>query len=617
MPSTRLGNDGNADVTKYTKRVADHLCVSVSYHTLKHKDAFDVEIEFQNTLDSRMLVNPAQTAPANSTGELSWLKSVLRLGLAPDPSYDPITSKGNEPVKVFLGYLQLLGYVVLNYRLGPALGLSASDVSGDGSQWWGNPEYWKQYGDANDDSESDTEELLGHVPFIRNGDTSPLVVGGRLGGIADLPAETSQQKALLASDEYTKYFLHDIPFLFGTAKFPQNLGHTHYTNLVKELSHTLIPFYCTPQTLMFTDLTIAPCSTETLRFSLPTPPQSLPPSYNTRLTGLSCDQGWASIKYSLVVGLSYKDTTPSSSNQMLLRAIYMPYNVRARRIGTDHRWIQPNYFWDSYSFVDHKWAPIIVADGATATTDSMALKASFLKSLQRLIDSDLHNLPKLIDDENTSDHDHHDESSRHSSDSTVAQLSSHLKTQFQIRANSLQICLLSISKPYFHVGDCITFVVNLRPPGHIHQVGLPVIQGFMVHLEAHELFYPATGTPIKNVYRVSASHKFNTIASTMVSIDPTDGNAACALVSSKLDIERHLPPQFESSRFMGLKYYLVFRFVVGKFPAYTRLAPPMVSASSLPNSEIPSHEISFESFRENNEDLTGSSIVFRLPLPIL
>lgn len=621
MPFPSAGDDGIADGNKYTKRVSDHLSVSASYSASKHNDAFDVVIEFRNTLDSQLLVNPAP--PANSSSELSWIKSVFRLGQTPPKSYDSLHSKGSEPLKVFLGYLQLVGYVVLNYRLGPAFGLSASEAAGDGSQWWANSEYWKQYGDAHDDPESDTEEALGHVPFIRHGDASPLVVGGKLGGIADLPAETSHHR-LCPSDEYTRYFLHDIPFSFGTAKFPKIPSHANYSSLLKDLSHAVTPFYCTPQTLMFTELTIDPCSTKTLRFSLPKPPLSLPPSYNSHLTGMSCDQGWASIKYSLVVGLSYKDDASDSPNQMLLRAIYMPYEVRAARIGTNHRWIQPNYFCSSYAFVDKEWGPIDVAHTTDPAGDSNTDRSSFVKSLQRMIDSDLHDLPNVFGEDVASNdvddsHDHRDESRRPSiSDTIVAQLPHHLKTQFQIRANSLQICLLSISKPYYHVGDSVTFTVNLCPTGELLEVGLPAIQGFTVHLEAHELYYPATGTTIKNVYRVSPSHKFNTIASTMVCGDRSvESKSSCALISSKLDIQRHLAPQFESSRFMGLKYYLVFRFIVGKFPVYPRAAAPQLSASSLPNAEIPSHEISYESFRENDQDLSGSSVVFRLPLPIL
>lgn len=581
---------------QYSKKVTPGLGVSFSVLRIL-KASTECLITFHNTLGSEISLS------------------------APKPSHDTTAQNGDEttqtmlnetslaPTALLLGYVQVAGYVVLNYEFDADAASNPMDAFSKHASWWHNKTYSHQYSDSeNPDDNGDPHEQVSRTPFVRQ---SRMVIGGRVAGINDLAADGSH-----TVNSKNRHLLQDLICTFNS--FPPPARGQNDENFIpgSELADAIVPFYTTPQSILFTDISIAPGQSKTFHVLFPSP--SGPPSYNTRLSGPACDQGWISIRYTLVVGFQ---TGPTQGEH---KAVYFPLDIKFSPDMGDERWHQPNFL--TRTIIDKQWkielqdvkAP---KERETTPEPSCESREVFLEDLHRLIDSDLYNMPRMSTSERKkSVHE------VHAADrSVVAQIPSHLKTRYQIRVNSRPLCTVHFSKPYYLVGDTLGFVVELQ------SITSTRIAGYVAHIEAHEVFHVAdagkdangnetgngTGNGSKNdsndstttaqsdgntfkalpavatskftnVYRVSPAVKANTLAAAF-----DDDTQVCG----QIYIPTHLCQQFQSSSLMDLKYFVVLKFVIFE-------------------TEDQDSE-SFQDVEHYKQDNEGDSTTFRLPLVLV
>lgn len=541
-------------IESYTKIVDDKLSIELIY-TKKNDELVNCNLKFHNILNSRMIIN--ETTDQNNNQSESWLSGIWGLK---DESV-PLKRPETPDVKLFLGYIQLFGYVVLNYKFGldEPKNMTILDKAPRNAAWWLNKEYLEMYADSDDDT-FERDIALDSTPFILDNIVEPMVVGGKLGGVNDLIVEEDGSSSITL-DSSKRYFLHDLILNFNSYKRPrphevENDGRVE----LKELSDSILPFYSTSQSLLFSDLIIDPSSTKEFSFSFPNV-EDLPPSYNTNLTGITTEQGLISIRYLMILGFlkldQFKNLSPVS--------IYYPFTVKAEKKGQDERWFQPNYL--QHITIDKSWKinidekNDIQSNGNDLKLDGREIKdtrESFLTDLKKLIDSDLHNIPKMSTTERKKSfqslHDPED-----IKPGLVPQLPPHLKNQYQILVNNNQLCLVTISKPYYHLGEDLSFTIDLNtenPP----EKQAAKISGVTVHLEAHEIFHLKDTKKITNIYRVSQNVKLNSFSPSMLNSVIINNEQNPCLLNGYLHIANSLTQQFQSSKLMDLKYFVVFKF---------------------------------------------------------
>lgn len=499
---------------QYYKHVSKELCISSS--VLKALDeTTECLISFHNTLKNEITINQ-QTQ--NDTSQVDATTEQMLNGSA------------KEPLNLLLGYIQLAGYVTLNYQFDADAASNPMDAFSKHSSWWHNKDYSHHYldNDKGPDEDLDPHEQIAKVPFVRQ---PKLVIGGRIAGINDLPLDGSK-----TINRSNRHLLQDLICTFNS--FPTPDGTQDDENFIpgSELVDAIVPFYTTSQSILFTNLVMKPGETKTFHIAFPSPKG--PPSYNSMLTGPACDQGWVSIRYTMIVGFQ---TGPSHEQE---KAVYFPLHIKVPRKPGDERWYQPNFL--KQTEVNKDWAIELINEDVSKTRGktpepSGETKEAFLEDLHRLIDSDLYNMPRMSTGERKKSF--HDPSN--GDKNIIPQIPMHLKTSYQIRVNAQALCTVHFSKPYYQVGDSLGFVLELEP------VSTTRIAGFVAHLEAHEVFH--TGEKdVTNVYRVSPPVKGNTLATAF-----QNGSSE---VSGQIYIPTHLCQQFQSSNFMDLKYFAVFKF---------------------------------------------------------
>ncbi|CUM63735.1 uncharacterized protein PRCAT00001319001 [Priceomyces carsonii] len=544
QPQQKLACDNKAS---FTKIINDHLSVTCVYLNKQSKFRSECLLSFNNTLkDKKVSINsrePDHNVQDTEENDSSWLSNMfggasLELKL--------INSLPSNDIHIYLGYIQLFGYILLNYKYSIASASYQINRSQRNSSWWENKNYAEYYHDEEEDEEEDDdvkETILDNVPFIRENMSRRLVIGGKLGGLNDLDIEGKGQIR-----ESERYLVQDLLYQFNSYETPK-LGQGSTTNSgmlpLSELVDSIIPIFTTSQSLLFTDITLPPLSSKTFHVTFPKP-KGLAPSYNSRLTGPVCDQGLVSIKYSLVMGFSLRQ----SKKPM---AVYFPYNVTAERHGNDVRWLQKDYLKEV--IVDKSWHADFKNDFSetedTISNDKQIIdaKSSFFQDLSYLIKSDLHNMPHtLISDRKKSislaESDHHGE---------LPQLPASLNNQFLVKVNKSSLCLITLNKSYFFLGDDINFVIDIHP----HDISLVKVVGIIAHLEAQETFHSERNGKdfeFKNAYKVSPTKKLNCFASSILT------NSTSTLVNGALNCPLYLASQFQSSNLMNLSYFLVLRF---------------------------------------------------------
>lgn len=637
MPSKQSAQHARPTDAKPTiKKINENLSISLTFLE-PSQSAGDQQItkecllSFHNVLNSKIIINPEPSRDSIENGS-TWFNSIFG-SAKPTESASLIDEPVDLDIKIFLGYIQLLGYVVLNYKYDLGSVSNPMEIASKNLHWWNNKDYIHQYqNDDDDDDDEDTRESkLARVPFIRENSAKPLVVGGKLGGVNDLILENEKTTGEHTIDERNRYLINDLLFNFNSYATPLQSAkskHLEESKLpVKELTDSILPFYSTTQHLLFTDLSIPSSSTKTFHLRFPQN-RDLPPSYNARLTGPVGDQGLVSIKYSLAVGL-----LEDVDKNLVPHSIYFPLNIKGERIGNNERWLQRNYFKDP-SKMDLSWTVDIVEEDERPTKkipeEPKETRKDFLEDLSKLIAADLYNMPKM------SSHERRKSISNLNTLSVdevqnkdlIPQLPSHLKTQFQIRVNSNQLCMISLSKPYYHIGEDINFIIDINPENHSKSTK---VIGVIVHLEAHEIFhYPGKSEDELNTYerpyRVSGSIKFNTYSTSILNSYVSQDKHS--LVNGSLNVPNYLTQLFQSSKFMDLKYYVVFKFILAEMEPELGESVPVAEESidvplpeeSAQNDVLLSETTTldfFEEIKEHRSENYASELRFRLPLVLL
>lgn len=630
---------------QYRKEISDLLVVSLSYLQDNENECL---VSFHNILNENVTINPSadeerdnnEVAQTNTGG---WFSNMFS-GSA-EAELKPLHQGTSTSKQLFLGYIQLVGYVVCNYKFDLNDG-NTIDMGNTTIGWWNDKDYVSMYN--NDDTEPGQEELedgmtteniLDQVPFIALSIKDRMIVGGKIGGLNDLVVSTGDAREELMIDNSKRYFLHDLVYGFNSLQAPNQLNFQENGEIknqlsISEITESILPFYSTSQSLLFSDLTLKGGETKTFHIKFPKL-NDVPPSYNVRLTGLVADQGLVSIRYLLVVGtLDIQDGGNIQSS-----TVYFPYEKTQTYVGNEE-YLQPDYL--QRVVVDHKWNTVIVNSGEDLenieTNENQEEQASvdrssFLDDLQQLVESDLYTMPKISTKErrrsslSITTHENNTNGNHHvRDDGLIAQLPKNQKTQYQIRLNNHPLCTLSVSKPFYHIGEDISFVIDMNNEDLSSSIR---IAGVIIHLEALEKFPYMTKNlqdkAFNNIYKVGPSMKLNAFA-------PAIFNQENTQISGFVNIPQHLTPQFQSSRLMDLLYFLVFKFHLNEFETSVvedgtngeeeelnpqESAQPLVSNNSHGQSKGVDDVAPFEKFRKYQVDNNGREFTFRLPVVIV
>lgn len=514
----------------YIKVLNEKLSISLQYLNSQESNQTCV-LTFINTADKDVNINPTKQASSGS-----WLSGLFGLNPSLDESLSKLNVDTDAPVDLFLGYIQLFGYVVLNYKF--EIDTTSLEVNKN-PQWWNNTEYLNQYLEINESKDDRIDEhlKLDTVPFIEQNCSEKLTIGGKLGGVQDLVV--NNDKILIDN----RYLLHDLIGNFNS----NSLSKEVQLLPLHDLTEAIVPFYTTPQSLLFTDLSIPKNSSRSFCLKVPIK-DDLPPSYNTCLTGPACDQGLISIRYSLIVSLIEE----KFSNKT--KSVYFPLKMNPKRYGGVHTYLQKRYF-DSPIRLDKDWQVEIITDKQKTTHQEKDIseKGSFLQDISTLIDSDLYNMPKVstMERRKSSVNGMSDEIN---SDGYISQLPDHLKTQFRLRVNNQELCTIGLSKAYYHPGEDLNYVININP----NAGNTTKVIGLTTYLEAHEVYrLPENGRKIHK-YKVTGNVKLNTLAPSIINGQLLESSSC--LLNNYLNIPKFVTPQFQSRSFLNLEYHLVFQF---------------------------------------------------------
>lgn len=610
---------------RLVKKINNALLVAVTYKEVPEEaDKIDCCIEFINTKytekittdgDSHANALAAQSAEADddsnatTNGDEGWFRSFF------SSEKVPLAKPEAPELPLLLGYVQMLGYVRLNMQPG---GEGASERSS--GLLWKNPEYLLQY------VPDEVDQMLSEVErteFIKQHGKIP----GRLGGVSDLTARKL--------DATAQYLVHDLVHGFNTMEAPNattEVPDNLLEELTKALANSVIPFYVTNQHLLFSSVRVLEALSEVFRLRLPRIPDSLPPSYNNKLTCATGDTGLVSIGYLFVVGVLEEVQGTVTS-----RAAYFPMEVRSGKNGWDRDWLQPDYLQGV--ILDKKWEVTSVDEaekklssaeeegtidepettngphgdsangkveqngkdtngyhasdeangsdeativengdlGSTAETDGLlsepVSEAPYERALpKRATDKRskfLRDLDTLID-----------------SDIYVVSANERRKSSasalFSEHAGLLQQVPLRLRVLYqIRVNNQALCTTTISKP--FYHVGDDVniflefdsdslvstrVVGLTAHIEAHECFH-LEDRKMVNFYKVTPTVKMNTFAEAMANAYT---GLAPGTVACMVNLPRHLTQQFQSSTFMDLKYFLICKFVLSEFATPQELA---------------------------------------------
>lgn len=542
-PSSPLSSSNPPD-NSYSKVLNDKLTISLKYLERGGDLTQECVLTFTNTSKQEVVVNPIKQQ--HHSGR--WFGNIFGSTHTIDESMQALNLESEELIHLFLGYIQLFGYVVLNYKF--SIDTSSLEVN-KGNQWWNNTDYLHQYLYKDDPALEKSEDhwKLDAVPFIGDNYTSKLIIGGKLGGVNDLSAKDEK---LLTEDGD---LLHDLICTFNSQSKPK---HPMPLSL-HDLNDPIIPFYTTSQSLLFTDLVIPQNSSKTFRLKFPIK-EDLPPNYNSHLTGPACDQGLVSIRYSLIVSLIEGQMTDKG------KSIYFPFEVpHQRHISGVNRFLQKKYFEDPVE-LDKHWNIKVVTGEEKEEDDENEVKGNgqlqsieedkktFLQDLSKLIDSDVYNMPKIstMERRKNSFNGYHEQDNK---EGYILQLPPHLKTQYRLRVNNQELCLIGVPRPYYHPGEDINYIININP----NKSNTTKVIGLITYLEAHEVYHlQESGETQVNKYKVTGNIKANTFAPSI--INSVINETSPSLINDYINIPKFVTPQFQSSKFLSLEYHLVFQF---------------------------------------------------------
>ncbi|KAM9909370.1 hypothetical protein OXX69_005488 [Metschnikowia pulcherrima] len=663
---------------RFTKRVNDSLEISLEYQQAPNfADKIDCVLEFINVNKNEDPndhsrdendTNVDTRESASTEKKAGWLSSLW------GSERSRLVEEKAPEVPLLLGYIQMLGYVRLNHQIGADTGSESSSAV-----FWKNSEYVSSYCSAEADEK--VQQILetelfrdGHVTNKNDTETAETTSkSARIEGVPDLHAKRF--------DATAHYLLHDLAHSFNTMGMPKtadSLTIQQQDELSSSLSRFVVPFYVTAQHLVFASTSVAPGGKLSYKFRVDVPPETLPPSYNTKSTGSVGDAGLASIAYSFVVGMQ-----ENVNNEMKHRAVYFPFQFRPGHFGLDRGWLQHDYL--KQPLMDREWCPETISDtrndrkvknpsnlvendeqlanlrnGAKSSdersgyttehneasgildisplnlhernsavsksqpengdpiehlaanprsneieedanasdsvdelpeptpisainpsddsgaksheneslvisdkisnsqnneivTQNATSKAKFVSELDSLIEGSLESL--AAKERRKSSVSYANPADRN----LISQMPEKPRVSYQIKVNNQSLCVLTMSNSTYHVGDDVHFSIKLHPEFRTPSR----VVGFTSHIEAHEIFHIANERKIVNIYKVTPTIKANTYTDAVMFPFSGDPNPK---TSAFLNLPRFLTQQFQSSAFMDLRYFMVFRFVLNQFP---------------------------------------------------
>ncbi|PIS50891.1 hypothetical protein CJI97_004431 [Candidozyma auris] len=544
---------------RLTKDSLANYAISVTYNDIPSEpDFFECSVEITSTVKREANGREKQTGTPKKTSD-GWFSGFF--------SQESVAAVDSEPqeTRLLLGYVQLLGYIRLNNHVG-------TDGSSNpaNNPYWKNSQYLEMYGKEDLDVQIDT---VRKTPFLKTfaGDNG---AKKRTGGVSDLNSHRY--------DARTQYLIHDLVYPFNTLISPPDNPDTHAEELAREVSQNVIPFYITAQSLLFSKTILSPGKSDRYVLKVPKPSNDLPPSYNTKSTGATGDTGLVSIGYSLIVGVSEE-----INGQLTPRNMYFPFEFRSGKKGWDREWLQADYLQEPV--VDTSWETE-VRGKQKEKPNTKGSKEKLLRDIDTLIESDVQVVAA--------------NERRKSSVSKpltenkglISQLPAKLRVSYQIRVNGVALCTLTMSKPFYHVGDDVHFFLDV-----VNQHGdCARVVGYYAYVEAHEIFNLPEKKQFVNTYKVTPTVKTNLLATALAA--HWDSDSSPVSVSNMLNLPRHATQQFQSSAFMDLRYFFVCKFLLNDF---TELSG---------NNDIKGYADYLQEYKFDNE---GTEFKFAIPLVVL
>lgn len=562
-------------VSEYTKVVNNALKI-----TVKFRAENKATVTFQNTLKNRPVeVNPQQV-------KQGWL-SLFGFRQQPEQEEEddsetrladlaPIEDEeGGAPVTIFLGYLQFFGYLVHNYSI--RHGSHDAHNSQANESLWVNSLYTTTYDDSiaadNEDDNNNTNnsehndefeariEKIQLTPFMKQSLDNPLIIGGKISAVNDLVVEKLKTRENVINSN-NRYLLQDLISPFNSIPTPQEPitdPDQHGFIPLHELTDNFTPFYATPQSLMFSELHIAPKLSASFEITLPQI-QGLPPSYNTHMTAPLSDQGWVSLQYRLIVGFNFQ----RSHEDPVHKAVYFPYSMR---MSIDETMNGGDYLqnYTVLSKFDNDWVPEVNQSSCSQKLPE-STKVELDKEITHLlIDSEkrkifldeLDNLINLDIYEITKQSSLRKKSIAEPSPEEMAKWNRRplpsLKNKFQIRVNNHDLCIISLPRTSFQLGSNILFAIDLNPT----DAATTKVVGVTVHLEAIEKYHVAEAREkFHNRYKVTPTLKLNTMSCSLLN------SVGSNIVRGYINVPQFITPEFRITNFMDLRYQLSFKFVI-------------------------------------------------------
>lgn len=524
-----------------------NLKVSVTYIPVPgDNEKLDCTVDFLNT-SVRSTDLPSDTA-SNVEDDHEAVDGTVSDDDIEATERHQLTDSSSNDVSLFLGYIQMVGYVRLNNDFNGTGGSSAKDV------FWKNHEFATKYPT---EDEHDKVEAILQTPFFNENDAL-CHFKTKLAGWPDFRAGSIDAAGL--------YLLHDLAFAFNSKEPPKiesagiSAQESHF--FVSELPQCIVPFYVTSQHLLFSSTRIKAGERETHKLRLSIPSKSLPPSYNTRLTGFLGDNGLVSICYKFIVGL-----LDETDQGMIPRSIYFPLEFTPGQIRTERGWSQANFL--QQPIVDKDWQPRAIeadadhcrSNGKTTERNSevkkKAAKAKLEAELANLINSSVETVAAKERRKSSV-------SLKKDDHGYIPQIPSKTRLSYQIMVNGQHLCQALVSKASYRVGEDVHFCLSLPST---HSLATRVV-GVVTHIEAHEVFHLVEQRKLVNIYKVTPSIKVNTYASALAITAENEHNSVCSMINLPL----LLTQQFQASTLMDLRYFLVFSLVLNEFDEQNHIA---------------------------------------------
>ncbi|KAG7192677.1 uncharacterized protein KQ657_001458 [Scheffersomyces spartinae] len=637
----------NDFVSEYTKVVSNALRI-----TIKYRSDNRATIVFHNTLKNRPIeINPQQVK-AGWLSIFGFRQTIEESEVEEsDTSHlnDDVDADSGAPVTIFLGYIQFFGYLVHNYSIRHGSHDAYSPQANE--SLWVNSMYTTTYddsivtdennsnnnksggsGEQNDSYETRLEKIL-LTPLMHHSVDNPLVIGGKMGAVNDLiVVEKQVRKTSNVINSNNRYLLQDLISPFNSIPTPTLTVHDDDPNEngfipLHELTDNLTPFYATPQSLMFSELHIPPKLSTSFEVTLPGV-LGLPPSYNTHMTAPLSDQGWVSIQYRLIVGFNFQH---SHDEDPVHRAVYFPYTMRMNIDESMHCGEYLQSYFAEIKF-DNDWTPEVnqVTDSTMVTTSSASPPLAELLDISLLqIDNkrqvfldELDTLIKLDIYEITTQSSLRKKSIAEASSEEMAQWNRRpvpsLKNKFQIRVNNHDLCIISLPRTTFHLGNNIHFSIDLNPS----DAATTKVVGVTVHLEAIENYHVTESKDkFQNRYKVTPTFKLNTMACSLL---PNPGSN---MVRGSINIPQFLTPEFRVTNFLDVRYQLSFKFVLVELEGHN-VDDNLGSAVSTTNTDNGTeldpalsglhYSTSFIQFiHDYQHDSSGTDMRFKFPIVVL